>query len=65
MPENLPMHSHCLECDSAIPAGASYCSEECQRAHQAKARKDRNKNLLFIIVAIVLIITLGLMSGLI
>jgi predicted nucleic acid-binding Zn ribbon protein len=65
MPENLPTHSHCLECDSAIPVGAPYCSKECESAHTAKAKKERLKSMLFAIAAIVAIIALALMSGLI
>lgn len=58
MPENLPDHAHCQECDAAIPEGGIFCSDQCERSFKGRAKKDRQRNTLFI--AIVVIVALGL-----
>lgn len=62
MPENLPTHTHCLECDYAMPEGRPYCSEECERAHEAKRTKERNRNLLFMVAAIAAVLLIAFLS---
>jgi predicted nucleic acid-binding Zn ribbon protein len=63
MPENLPIHSHCLECDSAIPVGKPFCSDECGRKHASKAKRDRNRNLLFVAAAVAAVILIAILGG--
>jgi predicted nucleic acid-binding Zn ribbon protein len=62
MPENLPDHTHCLECDAAIPLGRPFCSDQCEAAHRNKARKNKNRNLAYTVILFVIIAVLGLLS---
>ncbi|MDD3399257.1 MAG: DUF2116 family Zn-ribbon domain-containing protein [Candidatus Methanomethylophilaceae archaeon] len=56
----LPPHSHCLHCESPLPEGEEFCSEECARAHSLKEGLDKRKNLLF--YAGVAVVALALLS---
>jgi len=62
MPENLPDHTHCLECEAAMPWGKQFCSDKCESAHQAKAKREKNKNLIYMILALGAIVSLGLLT---
>ncbi len=53
MKVHLPEHSHCLACGDPVPAEKSYCSEECRQEQEAKENKNKRRNLMFYIVAIV------------
>jgi predicted nucleic acid-binding Zn ribbon protein len=64
MPENLPDHEHCAQCDDAIPVGQKYCSPECETLFIAKLKKEKQRNLLFIVVVIVVFIGIGIASTL-
>lgn len=50
--ESLPSHDHCEVCDDPIDLGERFCSDECRTANELELRKERNKNLLFMIVVI-------------
>ncbi len=60
----LPQHSHCLNCDDPVEEGQQYCSEKCRLEAESQAKKDRNKNLLFIAFAAAALIVIGLMMAL-
>jgi predicted nucleic acid-binding Zn ribbon protein len=62
MPENLPDHAHCLECDAAIPIGKQFCSDQCESARNAKIRRQKNRNLMYTVILLVIIVTLGFVS---
>ncbi|MDD1755640.1 MAG: DUF2116 family Zn-ribbon domain-containing protein [Methanomassiliicoccales archaeon] len=62
MPENLPDHTHCLECDAAIPFGKPFCSERCEAAHNSKVKREKNRNLMYMVILVAIIVTLGLVS---
>jgi predicted nucleic acid-binding Zn ribbon protein len=62
MPENLPDHTHCLECDAAIPWGKPYCSDKCDAEHKAKVKRQKNRNLLYTILLIGVIMSLALVT---
>jgi len=61
MPENLPDHTHCLECDSAIPEGRSFCSDKCESEHRARVRRQKNRNLIYTIILVGVVASLGLL----
>jgi predicted nucleic acid-binding Zn ribbon protein len=61
MPENLPDHTHCLECEAAIPWGKPFCSDKCEAEHQAKVKRRKNRGLLYTILLIGVIVSLGLL----
>ncbi|HHT75298.1 MAG TPA: DUF2116 family Zn-ribbon domain-containing protein [Methanomassiliicoccaceae archaeon] len=58
----LPEHSHCMNCGDPTPSDEPYCSDECQREQEAKERRNRQRNLIFYIVAIVAIAAVWLFS---
>lgn len=62
MTENLPDHEHCAQCDDAIPTGQRFCSPECEAAFSTKQRKERQRNLLFIVTVVVAFVVLGIVS---
>jgi len=62
MPENLPDHEHCAQCDDAVPVGQKYCSPECENKYIQKQRKDRQRNIMFMVAAIAIFIALGIFS---
>ncbi len=61
----LPEHSHCLYCDDPVDVDQEYCSEECKATAESEAKKERNKNMLFlglaatILIVITIVVTLG------
>ncbi len=61
MPEMLPDHTHCLECDAAIPWGRPYCSDKCEAEHMAKVKREKNRNLIFTVILIGAVVSLGLL----
>jgi predicted nucleic acid-binding Zn ribbon protein len=62
MPENLPDHAHCLECEAAMPFGRQFCSDKCESTYQAKVKRGKNKNLIYLILALGAIVSLGLFT---
>ncbi|HTY47037.1 MAG TPA: DUF2116 family Zn-ribbon domain-containing protein [Methanomassiliicoccales archaeon] len=62
MPERLPPHSHCVQCDNPIAEGETYCSEECRNAKRAADEKVSRRNWVFIVVVIVVLIALSVAS---
>ncbi len=57
----LPDHTHCLQCEAAIPWGRPYCSDKCEAERKAKVQRDKNKNLLFTVLLIGAIVCLGVL----
>jgi len=61
----LPEHSHCLHCDDPVDVGQEYCSDVCKVAAESEAKKERNRNMLFlglaatILIVITIVVTLG------
>jgi predicted nucleic acid-binding Zn ribbon protein len=62
MPENLPDHEHCAQCDDAVPVGQRFCSPECEATFNKKQKKDRQRNIMFMVAAIAIFVALGLFS---
>jgi predicted nucleic acid-binding Zn ribbon protein len=62
MPENLPDHTHCLQCEAAIPEGRPFCSDACESAYREKAKKDRDRNTLFLVAAIAIVLVVALVT---
>jgi predicted nucleic acid-binding Zn ribbon protein len=60
MVEALPQHDHCLACDDPIEVGERFCSDKCRLEHEAELRKERNRNILFFSVVIVLFVVIML-----
>ncbi|MBC7108057.1 MAG: DUF2116 family Zn-ribbon domain-containing protein [Methanomassiliicoccales archaeon] len=63
MPQPLPPHTHCLNCDDPIPEDQDFCSEKCKDSYQERIKKERRRMMYFYIVAIVAIIGIGLISS--
>lgn len=57
----LPEHSHCLNCDEPVDEGQEYCSDQCRQKFEGDARKDRNKNMMFLGLAAVVLIVITLL----
>jgi predicted nucleic acid-binding Zn ribbon protein len=49
----LPEHDHCRFCGNPVPFDQAFCSEECYWKEQARLKKEKQRNTLFVIVAIV------------
>jgi len=62
MPENLPDHEHCVQCDDAVPVGQRFCSPECESIYIQKQRKERQRNIIFMVAAIAVFVALGIFS---
>jgi len=45
-----------------MPWGKQFCSDKCESAHQAKAKREKNKNLIYMILALGAIVSLGLLT---
>jgi len=43
-------HRHCLGCGRAISRKEQFCSGECERTFVSAARRERRRNLAFLIV---------------
>jgi len=54
----LPEHDHCKFCGDPVPFEQAYCSEDCYWKDQAKLKKEKNKNHLFIATIVVSIIVI-------
>jgi len=48
MSTRLPEHDHCRFCGDPVPFDRAYCSEECYYNDQAKTRKKKRDDLLFV-----------------
>jgi predicted nucleic acid-binding Zn ribbon protein len=62
MPENLPDHEHCVQCDDAVPVGQKFCSPECESINIKKLKKERQRNIMFMVAAIAIFVALGIFS---
>lgn len=51
----LPDHSHCKYCGDPIPFGEDYCNETCRKAHADQESRDKLKDSMFYISAIVVV----------
>ncbi|QLH75170.1 MAG: DUF2116 family Zn-ribbon domain-containing protein [Methanomassiliicoccales archaeon] len=60
MAENLPPHDHCVMCDDPIEVGERFCSDRCRSEHEAMLRKERDRNIYFLIGVVGLMIALAL-----
>ncbi|MBN1110367.1 MAG: DUF2116 family Zn-ribbon domain-containing protein [Methanomassiliicoccales archaeon] len=58
----LPEHSHCLYCDDPIEPGEEYCSEECRRAAEGEANRERRRNMLLFGIAAAALVALTLLA---
>ena len=55
MVELLPDHTHCLQCDAAIPLGKAFCGEECEKVHRRNAKKSNQRTTLMVVIVVVAI----------
>lgn len=58
----LPEHSHCLNCDKPVDESQEYCSDQCRQKFEDDAKRDRNKNMVFLGLAIVALIVITLVT---
>jgi len=61
----LPEHSHCQYCDEPVDEGQEFCSDECRENFRAEARTERNRNMMFYLLAAIAltVVTLLVMFG--
>jgi len=50
MSTRLPEHDHCKFCGDPVPFEQAYCSEDCYWKDQARIKKEKNKNIIFVAV---------------
>jgi predicted nucleic acid-binding Zn ribbon protein len=62
MPERLPPHSHCIQCDNPIQEGQDYCSDECRQARKVEREKSNRRQWIFVIIVIAALIVLGVLT---
>jgi len=60
MPERLPPHSHCLNCEVPIAEDEIFCSDKCKVVHDGKARKEKRRMMYFYLIAIVAIVAISI-----
>ncbi|MDR1955087.1 MAG: DUF2116 family Zn-ribbon domain-containing protein [Candidatus Methanoplasma sp.] len=48
MSVRLPEHDHCKFCGDPVPFEQAYCSEDCYWNDQAKNRKEKRNNIIFV-----------------
>jgi predicted nucleic acid-binding Zn ribbon protein len=58
----LPEHSHCLNCDEPVDEGQEYCSDQCRQKFEDDAKRDRNKNMIFLGLAVVALIIITMVT---
>ena len=61
MPERLPPHTHCINCNDPIPEGKQFCSEQCEKEFKALAKKDSRRSTYFIIIIGIIIVAVALL----
>ncbi len=62
MPERLPPHSHCVQCDNPVAEGELYCSDECRQATKDIEKKSTRRSWIFIIIVIAALIVLAVVT---
>jgi predicted nucleic acid-binding Zn ribbon protein len=62
MPERLPPHSHCIQCDNPIKEGDLYCSDECRQARKVVQQKSNRRSWIFIVIVIAALIVLAVLT---
>jgi len=50
MQTRLPEHDHCKFCGDPVPFDRAYCTEDCYWKDQARMKKEKKNNLLFILL---------------
>lgn len=50
MQTRLPEHDHCKFCGDPVPFDRAYCTEDCYWKDQARMKKEKKNNLLFILI---------------
>lgn len=61
MPERLPPHTHCINCDDPIPEGKKFCSEQCETKYKSKAKKESRRGIYFMILIGIIIVAVALL----
>ncbi len=51
MSVRLPDHDHCRFCGDPVPFEQAYCSEDCYWKDQAKMKKEKRDNIIFVAAA--------------
>jgi predicted nucleic acid-binding Zn ribbon protein len=54
----LPEHDHCKFCGDPVPFEQAYCSEECYYNEQARVKKEKTNNYIFVAVTAASIIAI-------
>lgn len=54
----LPDHSHCRYCGDPIPFGEEYCDDGCRKADHDRESREKLKDSLFYVSAIVVVIAI-------
>jgi len=48
----LPEHDHCKFCGDPVPFDQAYCKEDCYWKDQAKIKKEKRGNLIFVVLTV-------------
>lgn len=64
MSVTLPEHDHCKFCGDPVPFDQAYCSEKCYWDDQARMKKEKRDNMLFIAVAGIIVIVILVVGAL-
>ncbi|MGD1060576.1 MAG: DUF2116 family Zn-ribbon domain-containing protein [Methanomassiliicoccales archaeon] len=62
MPERLPPHSHCVQCDNPVQEGEQYCSDECRQARKLANQKSNRRTWIFFIIVIAALVVLAVLT---
>ena len=52
MTVRLPEHDHCKFCGDPVPFDQAYCKEDCYWKDQAKIKKEKRGNLIFVVLTV-------------
>jgi predicted nucleic acid-binding Zn ribbon protein len=50
MQTRLPEHDHCKFCGDPVPFDRAYCTEDCYWKDQARMKKEKKNNILFVLI---------------
>jgi len=62
MPERLPPHTHCIQCDNPVPEGEEYCSEECKATYQKRMKDGTRRSWIFFAVVVVIMVLMAMVT---
>ena len=53
MQARLPEHDHCQFCGDPVPFDQAFCSEDCYWSEQARIKKEKKDNIMFVLLTAV------------